>query len=80
MIAELDVKEIYTLSLHKDFQVIFVTSEGDIDESTVEHKEETVTRQKMLTELRHYIELKRKGQAGPNEFARILKIQQESFR
>jgi len=79
MIAELDIQEVYALSLHKDFDVIFITSERDIDKSTVNNIEETATRDRILRELKSYIELKREGKAGPLEFASVLKIQQESF-
>ena len=81
LIARLDVKEIYALTLHKDFDVLFITSDTDIVEETEASMRETEkkTREKILKALKRYIHLKNKGQATPKDFANILKIEPEEY-
>lgn len=78
-IAKLDPREIYTLTLNKDFNVMFITSDTDIVEETSIRKTEKDTRKKMLEAIKKYIDLKKKGQATAKDFANILRIEPDEY-
>ena len=78
-IAKLDAREIYTLTLNKDFNVLFITSDTDIVEETSIRKTEKDTRKKMLEAIKKYIDLKKKGQATAKDFANILRIEPDEY-
>jgi hypothetical protein len=78
-IAKLEPREIYTLTLNKDFNVMFITSDTDIVEETSIRKTEKDTRKKMLEAIKKYIDLKKKGQATAKDFANILRIEPDEY-
>ena len=79
LVANLEVKEIYALTLNKDFNVMFITSDTDIVEETSIRKTEKDTRKKMLEAIKNYIDLKNKGQATAKDFANILRIEPDEY-
>ena len=81
LVASLDVKEIYALTLNKDFDVLFITSEPDVVKETETSMKESLkeTRRKILEAIKKYVRLKNKGQATPKDFANILKIEPQEY-
>lgn len=81
LVASLDVKEIYALTLNKDFDVLFITSEPDVVKETETSMKESMkeTRKKILEAIKRYVRLKKKGRATPKDFADIVKIEPQEY-
>jgi len=81
LVASLDVKEIYALTLNKDFDVLFITSEPDVVKETETSMKESMkeTRRRILESIKKYVKLKNKGRATPKDFAEIVKIEPQEY-
>lgn len=81
LVASLDVKEIYALTLNKDFDVLFITSEPDVVKETETSMKESMkeTRRRILEAIKKYVKLKNKGRATPKDFAEIVKIEPQEY-